>query len=50
LLQNPKPKRFVNMHDFSRANQTNQINWALQAAEKLNFVRFVTGHDFSRAE
>jgi len=37
-------------HDFSRANPTEKINGALQAAEKVILEGSVTGHDFSRAE
>jgi hypothetical protein len=47
-LKNPKPKRFVTRH-FSRADKVNQINRALQAAKKLGFQRFITEHDFIRA-
>jgi hypothetical protein len=29
LLKNAEPKRFVTEHDFSRAHEANQIDWAL---------------------
>jgi hypothetical protein len=35
LLKKPMPQRFVTGHDFSRADNANQGNGALQAAEKL---------------
>ena len=45
---------FVSGHDFSRAKKGPEIDWALQAVQKLiliaNFKGFVTGPDFSRAD
>jgi hypothetical protein len=35
LLKKPEPKRFVTGHDFSRADNANQINWALAPAGRL---------------
>jgi hypothetical protein len=33
LFKNPEPKRFVTGHDFSRADNADQIKWALAPEE-----------------
>jgi hypothetical protein len=36
LVKNQEPKRYVTGHDFSRADKADQINRALETAEKLD--------------
>jgi hypothetical protein len=46
----PETNRPIKEHDFSRAEDANEMEWALQAAENPTFEGFVKGHDFSRAD
>ena len=53
--EEPSPDDALKGHDFSRAEEANTIDMALEpvaeeAAEKLSLDEAVSGHDFSRAE